>query len=90
MPEPGPTIEQVFREDEPYLGKAVRRQLPVPLRAKFDSTDILQSVWADVLSCFREAGWVFRDADQLRRLVGQGDPRHHLPNFRANVHFQAQ
>jgi RNA polymerase sigma-70 factor (ECF subfamily) len=59
-------VEQVFREYEPYLRKAVRRQLPVPLRAKFDSTDILQSVWADVLSGFREAGWVFRDADQLR------------------------
>src|SRR5439155_26207109 len=58
--------EQVFRAFEPYLRKAVRRQLPAPFRAKFDSTDILQSVWADVLRGFREAGWRFIDADHLR------------------------
>src|SRR5881296_4461586 len=58
--------EQVFLAYEPYLRKAVRRQLPAPLRAKFDSTDILQSVWADVFRGFREAGWRFLDADHLR------------------------
>src|SRR5919198_797652 len=58
--------EQVFLAFEPYLRKAVRRQLPAPLRSKFDSTDILQSVWADVLRGFREAGWRFIDADHLR------------------------
>src|SRR5205085_2806661 len=46
--------------------KAVRRQLPPGLRAKFDSADVLQSVWADVLRGFREAGWRFVDADHLR------------------------
>jgi|SRR6266851_3145255 len=56
----------VFLAYEPYLRKAVRRQLPAPLRAKFDSSDILQSVWADVLHGFREAGWRFIDADHLR------------------------
>ena len=58
--------EQVFLAYEPYLRKAVRRQLPAPLRSKFDSADILQSVWADVLRGFREAGWRFLDADHLR------------------------
>ncbi len=57
---------QVFLAFEPYLRKAVRRHLPVPLRAKFDSADILQSVWADVLRGFRDAGWRFIDADHLR------------------------
>src|SRR5438094_5510471 len=57
---------RVFVAFEPYLRKAVRRQLPAPLRAKFDSADILQSVWADVLRGFREAGWRFTDADHLR------------------------
>src|SRR4051812_35756810 len=57
---------QVFVAFEPYLRKAVRRQLPPPLRAKFDSADVLQSVWADVLRGFREAGWRFIDADHLR------------------------
>jgi RNA polymerase sigma-70 factor (ECF subfamily) len=59
-------IERAFVAYEPYLRKAVRRQLPPALRAKFDSVDILQSAWADVLRGFREAGWRFRDADQLR------------------------
>src|SRR5436305_14754762 len=59
-------VEQVFLMYEPYLRKAVRRQLPPPLRAKFDSADVLQSVWADVLRGFREAGWRFVDADHLR------------------------
>src|SRR5438105_3152918 len=58
--------EQVFLAYEPYLRKAVRRQLPASLRAKFDSVDILQSVWADALRGFREAGWRFTDADHLR------------------------
>jgi RNA polymerase sigma-70 factor (ECF subfamily) len=60
------TAAEVFLAYEPYLRKAVRRQLPAPLRAKFDSSDILQSVWADVLHGFREAGWRFVDADHLR------------------------
>jgi RNA polymerase sigma-70 factor (ECF subfamily) len=58
--------QQVFLVYEPYLRKAVRRQVPPSLRAKFDSADILQSVWADVLRGFRQAGWRFLDADHLR------------------------
>jgi RNA polymerase sigma-70 factor (ECF subfamily) len=58
--------EQVFLAYEPYLRKAVRRQLPAPFRAKFDSEDILQSVWADVLRGFRDAGWRFLDVDHFR------------------------
>jgi RNA polymerase sigma-70 factor (ECF subfamily) len=57
---------QAFVAFEPYLRKAVRRQLPPPLRARFDSADVLQSVWADVLRGFREAGWRFVDVDHLR------------------------
>jgi RNA polymerase sigma-70 factor (ECF subfamily) len=58
--------EKVFIAFEPYLRTAIRRQLPVPLRAKLDSTDILHSVWADALRGFRDAGWRFVDADHLR------------------------
>src|SRR5712671_5535400 len=58
--------ERVFLAYEPYLRKAVCRHLPAPLRAKFDADDILQSVWADALRGFREAGCRFTDADHLR------------------------
>lgn len=58
--------EQVFLAYEPYLRKAICRHFPVSLRARFDPADILQSVWADLLRGFREAGWRFIDADHLR------------------------
>ena len=58
--------EQVFLAYEPYLRKAICRHFPASLRARFDPADILQSVWADLLRGFREAGWRFIDADHLR------------------------
>src|ERR1700728_4125895 len=53
--------ERVFLAFEPYLRMVVRKKLPPRLRAKFDSMDVVQSVWADVLCGFREAGWRFAD-----------------------------
>jgi RNA polymerase sigma-70 factor (ECF subfamily) len=61
--------EQVFLAYEPYLRMVVRRYLSPALRAKFDSADIVQSVWADVLTGFREAGWRFADAAHLRAFL---------------------
>jgi RNA polymerase sigma factor (sigma-70 family) len=58
--------ERVYRAMEPYLIKVVRRKLPQVLRAKFDSTDVLQSVWADALHGLREERWQFERTDQLR------------------------
>jgi RNA polymerase sigma factor (sigma-70 family) len=60
---------EVFKTCEPYLRLVVRRQLPAQLRAKFDSIDIVQSVWADVLDGFRRAGWRFADAAHLRAFL---------------------
>jgi RNA polymerase sigma-70 factor (ECF subfamily) len=57
--------EEVFRTYEPYLRLVVRRHLPQRLRAKFDSLDVVQSVWANVLDGFRDAGWRFSDAGHL-------------------------
>lgn len=61
--------EQVFRAYEPYLRKVVRRLLPDHLRARFDSLDVVQSVWADVLHRFREAGYCFPDAGALKAFL---------------------
>ena len=61
--------EKVFLAYEPYLRMVVRRHLSPGLRAKFDSVDIVQSVWADVLKGFREAGWQFADAAHLRAFL---------------------
>lgn len=60
---------RLFLTYEPYLRMVVRRHLSPGLRAKFDSVDIVQSVWADVLRGFREAGWRFADATHLRAFL---------------------
>ncbi len=57
---------ELFFTYEPTLRLVVRRQLSAELRAKFDSADIVQSVWADVLHRFRDADWNFTDAAGLR------------------------
>jgi RNA polymerase sigma factor (sigma-70 family) len=61
--------EQVFRAYEPALRQVVRRHLPSRLRTKFDSADVVQSVWAHLLPGFRDAGWRFANAAQLRAFL---------------------
>lgn len=61
--------EQVFLAYEPYLRMVVRRRLSASLRAKFDSMDVVQSVWADLLDGLRDARWAFANADQLRAFL---------------------
>jgi RNA polymerase sigma-70 factor (ECF subfamily) len=58
--------EAVFREYEPFLRLVVRRMLPANMHAKFDSVDVVQSVWADLIDGFKEAGWRFKDVAHLR------------------------
>lgn len=57
---------EVFRTYEPYLRVVVRRQLPDRLRSRFDSVDVVQSMWADVLEGFRRNGCRFADAAHLQ------------------------
>jgi RNA polymerase sigma-70 factor (ECF subfamily) len=61
--------EQAFREYEPYLRKVVRRLLPARLRPKFDSIDVVQSAYGDVLGAFRDGGMRFGTAAQLRAFL---------------------
>ena len=61
--------EQVFLAFEPYLRMVIRRRLSQALRTKFDSSDIVQSVWADVVDGLRKSKWVFHDVDQLRAFL---------------------
>jgi RNA polymerase sigma-70 factor (ECF subfamily) len=85
--------ERAFLAYEPYLRMAVRRRMSGSLRSKLDSIDIVQSVWADLLCGFQEAGRKFRDRSHLRaflirvtrnRLI---DRRRHY--HRALVHEQS-
>jgi RNA polymerase sigma-70 factor (ECF subfamily) len=60
---------QAFLTYEPYLRMVVRRRLSPPLRAKFDSMDIVQSAWADALQGFRSGKWHFKDVAHLRAFL---------------------
>jgi RNA polymerase sigma-70 factor (ECF subfamily) len=74
--------EQVFQAYEPYLRMVVRRQLSPALRAKFDSVDVVQSVWADVLDGFREAGWRFANTAHLRAFLIKATRNRFIDRFR--------
>jgi RNA polymerase sigma factor (sigma-70 family) len=63
--------KQVFLACEPYLRRMVRRQLPPRLQAKFDSVDIVQSVWADLFQGYRAGAWQFADAKRLQAFLVQ-------------------
>jgi len=76
--------EVVFRAYEPYLRKVVRRQLPARLRSKFDSLDVVQSIWADVLQGFREAGWRFADAAHLQAFLVKATRNRFIDRYRRN------
>jgi RNA polymerase sigma-70 factor (ECF subfamily) len=74
--------ERVFVTFEPYLRMVVRRRLPQRLRAKFDSMDVVQSVWADVVRGLREAGWRFSDTAHLRAFLVRLTRHRFIDRFR--------
>ena len=51
--------EQVVMIYAPYLRLVVRRSLSRRLRAKFDSVDVVQSVWVHLLHGLRKSSWQF-------------------------------
>ena len=66
-------IERVLLALEPALRVAIRRRIDPRLRSKFDSVDIVQSVYADVVAGLRKGAWHFETRGQvlafLRRLA---------------------
>ncbi len=78
--------EQVLADYGPYLRLVVRRRLSGRLRAKFDSLDVVQSVWAQVLRRLRGAGWHFLDRAQFLAFLVTVTRRRLTSRFR---HHQA-
>ena len=71
--------ERVFRDFEPFLRAMVRRRLTPPLRVKFDSMDVVQSVWTDILEELREGQREFKDQAHLRAFLARVT-YHHFVN----------
>jgi RNA polymerase sigma-70 factor (ECF subfamily) len=64
----------------------VRRRLTPSLRTKFDSMDVVQSVWADVLETYRAEGWRFTDRDHLRAFLARVTFNHFFHHCRRHSH----
>lgn len=64
-------VEQILTAYESYLRMVVRRYLPSRLRAKFDSLDVVQSVWVHILHGLRTSRWQFLDTPHLRAFLVQ-------------------
>ncbi|HUY87120.1 MAG TPA: RNA polymerase sigma factor [Pirellulales bacterium] len=62
-------IEQVFLNVAPGLRSLVRRRMSKALRSKFDSEDVVLSVWTDLLDGFRTGRWNFQTAAELRAFL---------------------
>jgi RNA polymerase sigma-70 factor (ECF subfamily) len=74
--------ERVFRDYEPFLRAMVRRRLKPPLRSKFDTMDVVQSVWADLLATFREKPRQFEDRSHLRAFLARVTYNHFVNHCR--------
>jgi RNA polymerase sigma-70 factor (ECF subfamily) len=61
--------EQVFLAHEPLLRLIVRRRLSRRLRVKFDSLDVVQSVWVRVLHDVRRGGCCIDSTAHLRNFL---------------------
>ncbi len=77
--------ERVFRDYEPFLRALVRRRLTPMLRVKFDSMDVVQSVWADLLERYHEAGWRFTDQEHLRAFLARVTYNHFVNQCRRHA-----
>ena len=53
-----------------YLRAVVRRQLSAQLRTQFDSADVVQSVWVQIVRRIASAGCQVETEGQLRALLG--------------------
>jgi RNA polymerase sigma factor (sigma-70 family) len=74
--------EEAFRAYGPYLRMIVRRQFSPRIRAKFDSVDVLQSVWAALLRGRQKGHWHFDDAAHLRAFLVKATRNHFLKHLR--------
>jgi RNA polymerase sigma factor (sigma-70 family) len=62
-------LGELFEAYAPYLRAVVRAQLSGRLQAKFDSIDVVQSVWVQVVRQLRRDAWRVNDEDHLRALL---------------------
>jgi RNA polymerase sigma factor (sigma-70 family) len=65
----GEVLGELFAVYESYLRAIVRSQLSSQLRSKFDSVDVVQSVWVQLLQRLEQDGCQVNDKNHLRALL---------------------
>ena len=63
------TAERLFAAYAPYLRAIVRGHLAERFRSKFDTSDVVQSVWVQVVRKVREGTWRVGSEAELRGLL---------------------
>jgi RNA polymerase sigma-70 factor (ECF subfamily) len=74
--------EEVLAGYEPYLRQVVRRHLSEQMRAKFDSVDVVQSVWVHALHALRQGSWRLANRQGLRALLATVARRRLVSRYR--------
>src|SRR4051812_34091633 len=80
---------RVFSAYEPYLRMVVRQRLTPRLRTKFDSVDIVQSVWVDVLDHVREGARRFEGPAQLKNFLVRATLNRFIDRIRSHRRSRA-
>jgi RNA polymerase sigma-70 factor (ECF subfamily) len=62
--------EELYAAYAAYIRTVVRRQLSARLRAQFESADVVQSVWVQIIRRIASTGWRVESESQLRALLG--------------------
>ena len=64
-------FEELVGTCEPQLRAVVHCSLPDRVRRRFDSLDVVQSVWVRVLPGLRAGAWQFADESRLRAFLAR-------------------
>ena len=89
-------VDETSIDQHRALRRVEWRQLPGDLRARLDSTDIVQAAWLDVLRHYRDGAWHFDDAAHLRAFLVKvtrnrflQDLRHHQKSLKHEQPLEA-
>ena len=80
--------ERLFDAYAPFLRAVVRCHLSDPVRAKLDSTDVVQSVWVQVVRQLGRDGLQVRDENQLKGLLATIARRRLVTRIRKHARSQ--
>jgi RNA polymerase sigma-70 factor (ECF subfamily) len=75
-------VERIVAAYGPFLRMVVRRHLAGRLRRKFDSADVVQSVWLRLLRACGAGAWSVKDDAALRALLATVARRRLVSRFR--------